>query len=310
MIRSRVKLMLLFIVLPIVLVTYPSILFYQTYNLATRPLIRPSLFYSGEHAPPGLTKINVVFSKTDFLDDFYRLDFDVKVYSNQSSRFSFAVYNKEYDTYQTGTLSLFSNESDWLKFETPEFEAFYYSWWSSLSHLMRLEVFNPQNFPLDVYETPMIILSFNNTFYLDSFELSSKIPSQFVASLKNFKTLSYDEIPQQLKVDMDFVKGSAVRFKIALIREHNQMILLFLYSLIPSLSLYLVAILSELTIEGIEDRLKIYVGSMFALFSYLWSFRQFAPPTITWLETILVFGILLWIIESAVRYFQTGTKDS
>jgi len=276
------------------------------YNQSKRPVTNVSYPFHPTTPPQGLASINLTFSKTDLKAWLYSLTFNLEAKTNQTAYVLVAFYQEQFGEYSIDQISMQPDERASGKFATEKFQASYLGWSLKWIRTAPLETFTPQDFPVDVYETPRIIMSFNNSFILGDFWLCSEIPTGFVASLIDFRILSGNELPLQFVGDPWFAKSLTLSFKVAMVREQNAIGSLLMYILAPSLCIYWVAAIAQLKGKDSMDRLKIYVGAMFALFSYIFTLRNLTPTSPTNAELLLISGIIVWgFIESARVYFET-----
>lgn len=302
----KLKRFLILYVVPLLVVLLSLAAAIPIYNLSSNLVTHRSSSIHPMIPPVGLATINVTFSKIDLKDQLYSLTFDLKANTNQTAYVLFAFYQKSLGLYSRTEIPMQFDEKAWLKFRTEKFQAFYLSWRHHSKYSSSLETFTHQHFPIDVYETPRVIISFNNSLLLREFSLSSELPTGFVASLIDFRILSPTELPLELIGDPWFSKSLTVSFRVVMVREQNAMRSLLVYTIAPSLCVYWVAAIVQLKGKDFMDRLKIYVGAIFAMFSYILTIRNLAPLGPTYAELLLVSGIVSWgFVESVRLYIET-----
>jgi hypothetical protein len=268
-------------------------------------------------APLGYAKLNMTFTKQDLQDPRYDLAFDLQVECNQTPSLTYAVYLPEVNNYTTTTIDrMVENDSLDEYVGTPNFKASYTGWEGLFEFNMNLEGYEPYSFPLDVYETPKIIVAVNAEesnstygFLMSEIDLNSKVPPGFSATISDYKELSNNETAAQLGNRPNLVNGLVLTFKVTFLRNTQSLPLLLIYLVAPSLGIWCLFSVTQFRCNDYKDRLMIFAGALFAAFAYLLTFRNFAPPTLTLTEIFIILLMGAWaFIEMIQALHSVWTK--
>jgi hypothetical protein len=175
------------------------------------------------------------------------------------------------------------------------------------THLQRYE---PASFPLDVYETPKIIIAFNAAgsnstykFAMVGSDLTANVPSGFSATMTDHKELSETELISELGHRPGLANSLAFKFRVTFLRNTQSLPLLLIYLVLPALGIWCMFSVTQFCCNNLNDRIKIFAGALLATFGYLLTFRNFAPPTLTWAEISIIMLIGAWAFLEMIRAF-------
>lgn len=301
----------LFLLVPcIILALVASLLFpvyVQSSNITTMkfnqtPEFSPAL---------GYVKLDLTFTKQDLQDNGYHITLDLQVKCNQTPSVTYAFYQpemKNYSVIMTSTMQ--RNDTFGGTRGTQSFNAYYLGWGMFSGVSMHLERYEPASFPLDIYETPKIIIAFNAAgsnstyrFIMDGYNLNSKVPPGFSATISDYKELSDNETMSELGNYPNLVNSLALNFKITFLRNTQSLPWLLIYLVAPSLGIWCMFSVTQFCCNDLNDRIKIFAGALLATFGYLLTFRNFSPPTLTWAEILIITLIGAWAFLEIIRAF-------
>lgn len=252
----------------------------------------------GSSPPPGWYKMEIAFVKDDLKNDWHKLIISANLFSDRQPSFGLAVCRRYCDTsmYQVANASGYEYE------ETNSWSIKYPGWYMNTTLSMPLESFSPYLFPADTYSTPELYVSVSKGFVVSRIELTSFAPAGFVAFFEEIRKFSKSELPEDLQSRPEFAEGSLLGFKIGMTRSQANLLVSTLYAIFPALCMYEVGALSFSSVKQRKDRLTIYVGVLFSVFTYFLTLRQFLPPSLTYLEALIGTGMTVWILVEALAY--------
>jgi len=278
------------------------------YHTSSNPVTHKSFPFNFTTPPIGLATINLTFSKTDLRTPVCSINFDLKANTNETTYVLTAISEKLTGDYPyVSVVPMQYNENSWYQLGIgPRQRTFYHVWtYRAECRMYSWDTFTPQNFPLDVYKTHRVIVSLNNSLILKEINLNFELIPGFIASLEDFRILPPNELPSRYVGDAWVANSLSASFQIIMVREQNALLWLLMYTLAPSLCVYWVAVIVQLRGKYLIDRLKIYIGAMFAVFSYMFTIRNFTPSSLTYVELLLLSVVVVWgIAESARFYFE------
>lgn len=308
-IAAKVAALLLFLLIPLIILILVASLSFPVYMQSSR--IRTMIFnQTVELLPPlGYAKLDLTFTKQDLQGPRYDLDFDLRVECNQTPSLTYAFYLPEVKNYTVATISRMTENASLDGYHgTRDFNASYIGWEGIFGINMNLESYTPGFFPLDVYETPKIIVAVNaegsNSTYrllMSEIDLNSTVPPGFSATISDYKELSDNETMVELGSRPNLVNGLAFAFKVTFLRNTQSLPLLLIYLIGPSLGIWCLFSVTQFRCKDPNNRLKIFAGALLATFGYLLTFRNFAPPTLTGAEILIIVLMGAWAFLEMVR---------
>jgi hypothetical protein len=180
---------------------------------------------------------------------------------------------------------------------------------------MDLQTYEPASFPLDVYETPNIIVAVNaagsnstNTFIMEGYELASEVPPGFSATISDYKQLSDNQTMSMLGNVPNLTNALAFQFKVTFLRTAQSLPLLLFYLVGPLLGIWCIFSVTEFRCDA-KDRITIFAGVSLATFVYLLTFRNSAPPTLTSAEIAIILLIGAWGFIEMVQAFKSKLQE-
>jgi hypothetical protein len=310
-IPEKVAAVFLFLVFPFIILVLVVSLSVPVY-LQSSSITTTISNYTDEvlpHAPLGYAKLNMTFTKQNLQDPRYDITFDLQVDCNQTPSLTYAFYLPEVKNYSVTTVSrMDENDSLNESVETSHFKASYTGWEGLFGFNMNLERYDPTSFPLDVYETPQIIVAVNAEgsnstygFLMKEIDLNSQVPPGFSATISDYKELSNNETVNELGNRPDLVNGLVLSFKVTFLRNTQSLPLLLIYLVAPSLGIWCLFSVTQFRCGDYKDRLTIFAGALFATFAYLLTFRNFAPPTLTLAEILIIVLMGAWAFIEMMR---------
>jgi hypothetical protein len=310
---TKTTALVLFVLIPLAIVGLVFVLFIPVYNQSSN--ITTTKFIQGPDFPPplGYASLELTFSKQDLQDNSYDITLDLQVRCNRTPSVTYAFYQPEtgdYSDIMTSTMQ--RNDTLGGFVGTRSFNASYVGWEMSLGAHRQLERYEPGSFPLDVYETPRIIIAANaegsnstNRIIMDGYDLTAKVPAGFSATISDYEELSDNETMSELANHPNLVNGLALRFRITFLRNTQSLPLLLVYLVGPSMGIWCMFSVTQFCCIKLDDRLKIFAGATLATFGYLLTFRNFAPPTLTWAEILVIVLIGGWAFLEMARAFAS-----
>jgi len=308
-IAAKVAALFLFLLVPciiLILVASLSVPVYIQSSSITTTISNQTV----ELLPPlGYAKLDLTFTKQDLQDPRYDLAFDLRVECNQTPGLTYAFYLPEVKNYTVTTISrMVENDSLDGYVGTRDFNASYIGWEGIFGVNMNLERYTSGFFPLDVYETPKIVVVVNAEgsnstyrFLMSEIDLNSKVPPGFSATISDYKELSDNETMVELGNRPNLVNGLALTFKVTFLRNTQSLPLLLIYLVGPSLGIWCLFSVTQFRCTDFNNRLKIFAGALLATFGYLLTFRNFAPPTLTWVEILIIVLMGAWAFLEMIR---------
>ena len=311
-ITAKVVASVVFLLVPCIILTLVASLlipvYFQSLNTTTRifnqkPEFSPALGYA---------KLDLTFIKQDLKDAWYNLTLDLQVKCNQTPSVTYAFYQPEMKKYSLITTSTMQrNDTFGGQIETQSFKASYLGWGMFSGVSMHLERYETASFPLDIYETPKIVIAFNAEgsnstykFIMEEFNLNSKVPPGFSATISDYRELPGNETLSELGNYSDLANSLALKFKITFLRNPQSLVWLSFYFVAPLLGIWCMFTVTEFRCNA-RDRIKIFAGVLLATFGYLLTFRNFSPPTLTWAEILIITLIVAWAFLEMIRAFAS-----
>jgi len=301
--RSRLRTGFFIIVLPVIILAPCVAWAMGVYFSNSHPIQRyPQSTTYGLSAPKGIVRMNVVFLKTDLGSRDYELSFRLMFYTNQTPNSWIALCS---DICRVDSSISANRSTNATKMEqTSDYSVHYSTWWSNITTFGGLPHFSPYSFPIDYYSTDRVYISLDSGFRIDSVDLESSIPSQFIAFFEDIGQVKFSDLPSELQ-HQGFATGLVLRFSVGMARSPADLLISFVYTIFPILSIYEVGVLSFSSVSDRKDRLTIYVGALFSVFAYFLILRQLLPPLLTILEAVLAAGMVLWVFVEGFL-FLTG----
>jgi hypothetical protein len=170
------------------------------------------------------------------------------------------------------------------------------------------EEFGVLNGPMDEYSTGENYVWFDHPFDLDNMNLTYSLLSGYRAGIEDYRLTAKADLPPTVAARLPIGVNQTLSFRIAIMREPSTFLPLVLYATTPLLILYYVGVITMTTVGRREDRLKVYVGALFASFAYWLNLRSLLQTPITWIEILAMILMVVWIVlEAGTIMFQGKT---
>lgn len=159
--------------------------------------------------------------------------------------------------------------------------------------------FGALNAPLDWYQTTVYCISLNGSYAFGPFvSLSYTLPPGYRAGIQSF-VLTGNQITNDLARMIPSDQNRISCFRIAVARDPLGFLALVMYTTVPLIILWYVAVITFSSVNRRNDRLQIYVGALFASFAYFFSVRQYLQSIVTFLDVFTVAIMIVWILCEA-----------
>jgi hypothetical protein len=307
---ATVAALVLFLLVPLIILGLAASLFIPVY-LQSSNVTSTRINITHESSPLlGYANLELSFAKQDLQNPRYDLMLELQAACNQrpSVIYAFQELEPELGNHSITKLSMQRNDMFDVYVQSPSYNASYLGWEAQLEVSMYLEKYEPTSFPLDVYETPKIIIAVNaegsnstHKFFMKGYNLTSNIPPSFSATISDYRELSENETMAELGNRSDLLNSSAFQFRVTFLRNTQSLPLLFVYLLGPSLGIWCMFSVTQFSCNNSNERIKIFAGALLATFGYLITFRNFAPPTLTWTEISIITVMGAWAFLEMIR---------
>jgi hypothetical protein len=139
-------------------------------------------------------------------------------------------------------------------------------------------------------------------FTINSWELHSQILAGFSVGVTNLKFSDRNEFVN--KENNTFLNSTTMmEFKITMVRNKESLPLFSFYTLAPLLGFWTIFVSTQFLFAENKKRLEIFAGTMLATFAYLLTIRNFMPPTLTQIESVIIEMVGIWGVLELVRNF-------
>jgi hypothetical protein len=166
--------------------------------------------------------------------------------------------------------------------------------------------FGVLNAPMDRYSTVDYYFWLEHSFEFEHVELKYDLLPGYRAGIEDYSVKAIQDIPSDLSKDVPTGVSHVYHLRIVIVRDRASFFPLVLYGTLPLFILYYVGVITLMTFPRREDRLKTYVGALFATFAYFLSLRQLLQTPVSWIELLAMTGMVLWIVlEAATIAFPT-----
>jgi len=252
--------------------------------------------------------------KHNFADTELFLNWTLSIGSmNESSpRFGIGFLDPTTDAWDTSTYSTYAmqnNSRNLCQGTSAERRCVEYGFGSGFSLASRTNrewsQFGALNAPMDKYQTLDYYFWLERSFAIQNVGLSYDLPPGYRAGVDVYSQRTLEGIPKGLLKDLPTGVDRIYSLRIIVMRDPSSFLPLVLYGTLPLIILYYVSVITFMTLDRREDRLKIFVGALFSSFAYFLSLRQLLQTPVSWIELLAMVGMVIWIgLEATTIAFQ------